>query len=104
MVLVIHVDSVGLVLLRKTCRLCVACEMLIAHEAEMDHLSGGLRSHQLGTREYFVLGTLDVRTWRLGLSGNVTVDEVAGAMADFKAFMRVDITPRHRSRSDDATG
>jgi hypothetical protein len=53
--------------------------------------------------EDVVLGTLDARTRRRGLSGNVTVDEVAGAMADFKAFMRVDVTPRHRSRSDDAT-
>jgi hypothetical protein len=28
--LVIHVDSMGLVLLRRTCRLCIGCEMLIA--------------------------------------------------------------------------
>ena len=34
--LVIHGDSCGLVLLRKTCRLCVACEMLIAHEFELN--------------------------------------------------------------------
>lgn len=34
--LVIHVDSFGLMLLRKTCRLCVACEMLIAHEFELN--------------------------------------------------------------------
>ena len=102
-VLVIHVDAVGLVLLRKTCRLCVVCEMLIAHEAEMDDLIDGLRGHRGGTREYVVLGTLDVRTWRRGLSGTVTSDEVTGAMADFKAYMRVDITPRHWSRSGDVT-
>ena len=60
LVLVIHVESVGLVLLRKTCR--------------------------------------------RGLSGSVTVDEVAGKMADFKAHMRVDITPRHWSRKDNADG
>jgi len=103
MVLVIHVDSVGLVLLRKTCRLCVVCEMLIVPETEMDDVIDGLGSYQGDTREYVVLGTLDVRTWRRGLSANVTSDEVAGAMADFKAYVQVDITPRHWSRRSDAT-
>ncbi len=102
MVLVIHVDSVGLVLLRKTCRLCVACEMLIVHEAEMGDMIDGLRSHRLDMREYLVLGTLDARTWRRGFSGSVTIDEVADTMADFKAYMQVDITPRHWSRKNDA--
>lgn len=77
--------------------------MLITHEAEMDDLIDGLLGHRGGTREYVVLGTLDVGTWRRGLSGTVTGDEVAGAMADFKAYMCVDITPRHWSRPDDAT-
>lgn len=53
--LVIHVDSMGLVLLRKTCRLCVVCEML---------------------------------------------EEVKHDMADFKAYVRVEITPRHWARKD----
>lgn len=103
MVLVIHVDAFGLVLLRKTCRLCVVCEMLIVREAEMDDVIDGLGSYRGDTREYVVLGTLDVRTWRRGLSATVTSDEVAGAMADFKACVRVDVKPRHWSRSGDAT-
>ena len=103
MALVIHVDSVGLVLLRKTCRLCVVCEMLIAHESEIDAVIDGLLGRRVGTREYVVLGTLDVRTWRRGFSGTVASDDVADTMADFKAYMRVDITPRHWSRKSDAT-
>lgn len=35
--LVIHVDSVGLITARKTCRLCVVCEMLIAHQDEIEN-------------------------------------------------------------------
>ena len=100
LVLVIHVDSVGLVLLRKTCRLCIVCEMLIAHEAEMDRLIGGLENPGVKRREYIVLATLDPKTWRRGFSGSVTVDEVAGTMADFNAYMRVGITPRHWSKGD----
>jgi ribosomal protein S27AE len=45
--LVIHVDSFGLELLRKICRLCVACEMLIAHEFE---LNGKFNKGSLGRR------------------------------------------------------
>ncbi len=103
MALVVHVDSVALVLLRKTCRLCVVCEMLIAHEGEMDRLIDSLRNHRVGGRKYLVLGTLESRTWRQGFSGSVTIDEVVGAMADFKAYMRVDITPRHWSRRNETT-
>jgi hypothetical protein len=102
MALVIRVDSAGLVLLRKTCRLCVVCEMLIANGVEVDHLIDGLTAPRVAGRKYVVLGTLESRTWRQGVSGGVTIDEIVHAMADFKAYMRVDITPRHWSRKSDA--
>ena len=93
--LVIHVNSVGLVLLRKTCRMCVACEMLIAHEAEVTRVIEGLAPHAASPQMYLVLGTLGSVTWRDGMSGGVTVEELRHDMADFKAHMRVEITPRH---------
>ena len=96
--LVVHVDSFGLVLLRKTCRLCIVCEVLIAHEAEMNHVIGGLAPHSGARVEYLVLGTLGSRTWREGLCGRVTIQEVKDDMADFKAYVQVSITPRHWSR------
>ena len=101
--LVVHVDPVGLVLLRKTCRLCVKCEMLIAHQAEMDRVIDSVRSHRAGGREYVVLGTLESKTWRQGLLGGVTIGEVVDDMADFKAYMQVDITPQHWSRKVETT-
>ena len=36
--LVIHVEGFGLVLLGKTCRLCLRCDTLVAHKAELDTL------------------------------------------------------------------
>ena len=63
----------------------------------MNHLIDGLKAHQDRQQTYLVLGTLQMGTWRQGLSGNATIDEVRHAMADFKAYMRVDITPQHRS-------
>jgi hypothetical protein len=96
--LVVHIDPIGLVLLRKACRLCLVCEMLIAHEAEMDRLIDSLRTDQADRPAYLVLGTLDARTWREGMAGRVTIAAVRDNMADFKTYMRVDITPRHWAR------
>jgi len=93
--LVIHVDSVGLVPLRKTCRLCAVCEILIAHEAEVTRVIEGLAPDAATPRPYLVLGTLGAVTWRDGMSGNVTIEQVRHRMADFKTYMRVEITPRH---------
>ena len=97
---VIHVDSMGLVLLRKTCRLCVVCETLIAHEAEVNRVVEGLAPHAAIPPTYLVLGTLGSVTWQNGLSGGVTIEDVRHDMADFKAYMRVEIAPRHWAPKD----
>jgi hypothetical protein len=34
------------------------------------------------------------------MSGHVTIQQVKEHMADFKAYMRVDITPRHWAPKD----
>jgi hypothetical protein len=99
--LVVHIDPVGLVMLRKTCRLCLVCEMLIAHRAQLEPLIDAMGEKQGGNREYVVLGTLEMRTWRRGLSGGVTVEELIDHMADFKSYMRVDNTPGGWYRSDE---
>jgi len=98
--LVVHLDPLGIVLLRKTCRLCVVCEMLIADEAEMNRLIDHLRPDAATGQPYLVLGTLETKTWRDGMSGNVTIQQVKEHLADFKAYVRVDITPRHWAPRD----
>ena len=103
--LVIHVDSVGLLTQGKKCRLCVICEMLIVHQAEIETLIEGLRRRHSASNhrlEYLVLGTVDPKVWRRGLSGGVTVDELVRHMADFKAYMRVDYRPGGWCRSTGA--
>ena len=50
-----------------------------------------------------VLGTLESKTWRQGLLGGVTIGDVVEDMADLKAYMQVDITPRHWSRKGETT-
>src|SRR5712691_2942475 len=66
--LVIHLEGFGLVVLGKTCRLCLKCETLIAHKAELDKLLSTVVN--ISKPEYSVLGTADRRTYRRGLTGS----------------------------------
>jgi hypothetical protein len=92
--LVIHVDGAGLFVLRKTCRLCLACEMLLVHQNEIEPLIEARAGRAVSPTEgYFILGTVEPGVWRRRLSGGVALDELVQYMADFKAYLRVDYTP-----------
>ncbi len=91
--LVIHVEEFGLVHLGKTCRLCTGCEVLIAHQAEIEQLLSTLLGRAIDSQKFLVLGTVDRQVWRRGLAHPVSLDAVKKHMADFKAYMRVDFTP-----------
>src|SRR5712691_1138486 len=85
--LVIHVEQVGLVFLGKTCRLCVSCEVLIAHQAEIEQLLSASLGRAVDSQKFMVLGTLDRRVWRRGLAHSLSFDAVKTHMADFKAYL-----------------
>jgi hypothetical protein len=40
-----------------------------------------------------LLGTIDGRVYRRGLSGRASLDDVKDHMADFKSYWNVDVTP-----------
>jgi hypothetical protein len=104
--LVIHVehrDGPRLTLLGKTCRLCIICEVLIAHEQEVTELLVAAGVAPAGERaKYVALGTLESCVWRAGLARDVTLEAVRSAMADFKQYLRIDITPGGWYREADA--
>lgn len=92
--LVIHVEEVGLVILRKTCRLCLPCQMVIAHQAEIEseiRVSAGPAATAMP--DYLVLGTVDPRVWRQGMSSEMNIDDLVRHMADFKAHLDIEYTP-----------
>ena len=91
--LVIHVDGLGLLILRKTCRLCLNCETVIVHQAELESAIKASTGQDAATAGYLALGTVGPRVWRQGLSGNVSVDELVRNMADFKAHLQIKYTP-----------
>ena len=106
--LVVHVeprDGPRLVLLNKTCRLCVVCETLIVDRAELENviIAAGL-SATVKPADYVVLGTIDRRTWRRGLRGETAVPDIREHMADFKKYLTVDVIPAHWGRSSRRAG
>jgi hypothetical protein len=92
--LVIHVEGLGLLILRKTCRLCLNCETVIAHQAEIESaIKGSVGQAAAATPDYLVLGTASPQVWRKGLSGDMGINELVRNMADFKAYLQIQYTP-----------
>ena len=84
----IHVDKWGPLALGKTCRYCAHCELIIAHqdelEAQLAHSFSTLAPGMIGN-EYLVLGTVEKRVWQRGLQQRGgTLDEMLEYVADFK--------------------
>ena len=91
--LAIHTEGLGLFILRKSCRMCVACDTLIVHQDELEPLiSARLRNAEGSSRplDYLVLGTVDSLVWRRGLTGDVSFDELLRNMADFSRHMQIE--------------
>ena len=60
-----HLDGPRLILLNKTCRLCLLCETLVVHRAELERVIVAAGTSDGGKVPVFVvLGTIDRRTWR----------------------------------------
>jgi hypothetical protein len=96
--LLIHIDEWGPMILGKTCRYCTPCELIIAHQDELEaQLAYSLHTiapEGVGNR-YFVLGTVDKKVWRRGLQGHsVQLDAVLEHTADFKHVLELIVQPR----------
>ena len=85
--LLIHVDPMGLIPLRKTCRYCPVCELIIAHQNEIEpQLLSILSKHdprRLG-KPYFVIGTLSLKVWETGMTSSLTFEQIRQHTADFR--------------------
>src|SRR5262245_57020709 len=95
--LFIHVEKWGPMLLGKTCRYCTRCELIIAHqdelEAELAHHFGRLAPEVVGN-DYLVVGTVDRRYWQEGLSGQgQTLGDALDHLADFKKVLELEVEP-----------
>src|SRR5215469_11145943 len=67
--LVIHVKPAYTIALNKTCRYCPTCELLIAHQDEVEAQLVAIfaeRQPEMIGNEYLVIGTLERSDWKRG--------------------------------------
>ncbi len=94
--LLIHVDQFGPFALGKTCRYCSKCELIIAHQDELERVLAAMfaeHAPQLIGNDYFVLGTVEKNVWKQGLDEPVTLDVIREHTADFKRYVTLEYQP-----------
>jgi hypothetical protein len=92
--LLVYIDEWGFLALGKTCRYCSLCELIVAHQDELEHELAGtferVAPDVIGN-QYMVLGTVDKKWWKEGLN---SVRDLSGDalehLADFKKVLGLD--------------
>lgn len=86
--LFIYIEDAAAMALGKTCRYCTRCELIIAHQDELEHeLVTALepRDPDAIGNEYAVLGTVDRKLWRSSLKkGSSVSGDPFDYLADFE--------------------
>jgi hypothetical protein len=84
--LLIHVDPLNPVALNYTCRYCSHCDLLIAHQDEIEayltRLFTQVKPEVIGN-DYLVIGTLDRADWKRGLQKPLAYAEIEDVLHDF---------------------
>ena len=93
--LLLAVAGYGPLVLGKTGPYCAHCRLIIAHrdelEGELTTLFARLAPTDVGPA-YAVLGAVDLRAWRRGLSAAPTLDEVLRHTAPFTTTITIEYT------------
>lgn len=90
--LVVHIDSINPLAINKSCRYCPACDLLIAHQDEVErelaaHFSQ--RAPELIGNRYLVIGTLDRAVWKRGVAAPLALDELLAQLHDFAEVLEL---------------
>ena len=80
--LVVHVDPSNPVAINKSCRYCPACDLLIAHQDEVERELAAHFSKQVGN-SYLVIGTLDRAVWKRGVAEPLAIQKMVEQLHDF---------------------
>ena len=93
--LFIHVEPRHLIALNYPCRYCPPCDLLIAHQSEVESLLANLFSQRdppvLGNK-YLIVGTVEHRAWREGLTVDKTIEEMRDHLHTFKEVRTIEMT------------
>lgn len=85
--LFIHIDPNQPLLLKKTCRYCSHCDLLIAHRDELDHLitrAFPILDLETVNNQYLVIGTVDRTDWKRIDQNKLSIRATIEALHDFK--------------------
>jgi hypothetical protein len=91
--LLIHIDPMHLIALNYTCRYCPDCDLLIAHQDEIEELLAALfaeRDPSVIGNDYLVLGTVERQAWREGVKQPKSIQEMLEHLHDFKEVRTVE--------------
>src|SRR5258708_33241246 len=92
---VTHVDPMQVVSLNNTCRYCPHCDLLMAHQDDVEHFLASFFSEQkpeVVGNDYLVLGTLDRPAWKHGTQQQMNLQEMLEALHDFKTVVTFKVT------------
>jgi hypothetical protein len=95
--LFILIEDFGPIILGKTCRYCSKCELIMAHQDELEPqlvLSLQKIAPEVIGNEYLVVGTFDKKVWQRGLQTKSPLDsEIFEHLADFKKVLDLEVEP-----------
>ena len=85
-----------MVILNMTCRFCPYCDLVIAHqneiEAQLAHVLQQATPHAVPS-DYLIIGTVERKDWRRGLTDPLSPQETIDALHDFKDHLHFQPAP-----------
>ena len=94
--LFIHVNPMNPVVMGYTCRYCPDCDLLVAHQDEIESLLAALfaeRDPSLIGNDYLVLGTMERQAWRENMKQPKSIPEILEHVHDFREVHTVQVQP-----------
>ena len=94
--LFVHVGLVVPVILGYTCRYCPDCDLLVAHQDEIEHLLAGIlaeRAPDVIGNDYLVLGTVERAFWRESMKTPKGPAEMLDYLHDFEEIWSLEFDP-----------
>ncbi len=94
--LFIHVDPLNPVVLGKTCRYCPTCDLIIAHqdelEVQLEALFAEIDPSLIGN-DYLVMGTVEHKVWRESIKQHKGIREMMEHLHMFKQVRTIEHQP-----------
>ena len=88
----------------KTCKYCPKCEIIMAHQDELEPLIEAQRTvmaPDAANKEYLVVGTVELKFWKKSLTEPQTMAEMLKHTAQFKDHLTLNYRPAGWYRNDE---